>query len=555
MATDLPRPVTHPHETAGPGDYLALLRRRRFSMAVVGLTTLVIAVALAMALPSVYNAAAEFRVSRTSLGEAQRNENYVDEYVTNLTRDVMKAENLSPIVEKYGLYPEHAGNPDRQASMLARDTHVEMVTQQILDQQSGREREIYAGFTVVYDAATPEAAAGVPSDLSEVMVRVGREMRAAQAVRVAEVFDKQAEDYAQRIATLERELAEFKEVNYAQLPDAAGLNAAARERTEQEIGAVEQELRALQQNRIFLQAQLSQARQAGPDTRGIAQLEDEYRRKAQTYDASHPDMVQLRRQIDALRAGRHSAGGSLQEQLQTQRSVLAEARQRYSEDHPDVKRYQRSIATLEARIAAGETSDASVLDNSSSAVVQLQTQINANAAQSASLSARAAELRGRLGSLDARMRSTPEVEREYDALVRSLNLEREKYSDLLRRAMDARGEQASILAGARDAFDLVRTPQVPGSPAKPRRAAIVVIGLIAASILAIGVALLAEMFDGTVRGRRDIADLLGVVPLAVVPEIRTSSIQALRIRRATTTAVAFAAALPVLYLIVRGAVS
>src|SRR5690606_6383735 len=173
----------------------------------------------------------------------------------------------------------------------------------------------------------------------------------------------------------------------------------------------------------------------------------------------------------------------------------------------------------------------------------------------ASLAARAAELRGRLGSLDARMRSTPEVEREYASLVRALELEREKYSDLLRRGMDARGEQASIQAGARDAFDLVRTPQEPGSPAKPKRAAIIIIGAIASLILALGVALLAEMFDGTVRGRRDIVDLLGVTPLAVVPEIRTSSIQARYLRRATTTAAIFVAALPILYFVVRSTAS
>src|SRR5690606_3347906 len=408
----------HEAETAGLRDYMALLRRRRYLALVVALAGILLAVVLATALPPIYNAPAEFRVSRTALNDAQRNENYVDEYVTNLTRDVMKSENLLPIVEQFGLYPELADQPGAQASRLARDTHVDMVTQQILDQQSGREREIYAGFTVIYDAATPEAAAGVPAALADVMVRVGREQRAEQAGRVAEVFDKQAEDYGERIANLERELAEFKEANYAVLPDAAGLNAASRERTEQEIGSIEQEIRALQQNRIFLQAQLGQAREVGPDQRSIAQLEAEYQRKGQSYDTSHPDMVQLRRQLDALRSGRRASGGSLQEQLQNEQATLAEISQRYSADHPDVRRQQRTIATLEARIAAGETSDSSAaVTNNSAAVVQLQTQINANAAQMASLAARAAELRGRLGSLDARMRSTPEVEREYASLV------------------------------------------------------------------------------------------------------------------------------------------
>src|SRR5690606_6033488 len=242
---------------------------------------LLLAGIVALALPSGYNAPAEFRVSRTSLPDAQRNANYVDEYVTNLTRDVMTPGIIVPIARQCTLAPGPADAPGALASMLSRDTHVDMVTQRILDQNSGREREIYAGFTVIYDSATPEAAAGVSAALAQIMVEVGRAQRAEQAGRMADVFGRQAADYGERIATMERDLAVFKEVNYARLPDAAGLNAASRERTEQEIGSIEQEIRALQQNRIFLQSQLAQARSAGPDTRSVAQLEEEYRRKGQ----------------------------------------------------------------------------------------------------------------------------------------------------------------------------------------------------------------------------------------------------------------------------------
>lgn len=542
-------------DTAGLTDYLGFVRRRRYPMVVVGAAGILLTLIIAMALPAVYNAPAEFRVSRSSLPDAQRNDNYVDEYVTNLTRDVMTAENLQPIVEKFNLYPELGDDLRQRTALLASNVHVDMVTQQILDQSSGREREIYAGFTVTYDSATPEAASGVSAALAEIMVEVGRRQRAEQAGRMADVFGKQASDYGERIAKLERDLSVFKEVNYAKLPDAAGLNAASRERTEQEIGSIEQELRALQQNRIFLQSQLNQARSAGPDTRNAAALEEEYRRKAQSYDASHPDMVALRRQIDAVKSGRYSASNSLPAQLENQRSMLAEVSQRYSVDHPDVKRLQRNIATLEERIAAGERTDSSLTNDASATVIQLQTQLNANSAQSNSLAARAAELRGRLGSLDSRMQSAPEVEREYAAMVRDLELEREKYSDLLRREMDSRGEQSATLAGARDAFDLVRTPSEPRAPAKPRRAAIMIIGAILSTVLAVGLALLAEMMDGTVRGRRDLHDLLGVAPLAVVPEIRNSSVHGLHFRRAATTAVAFLIATPLMYLVVRSMVN
>ena len=51
-------------------------------------------------------------------------------------------------------------------------------------------------------------------------------------------------------------------------------------------------MRALQQNRIFLQAQLAQARSAGPDTRSVAQLEEEFRRKGQVLVASADVVVE-----------------------------------------------------------------------------------------------------------------------------------------------------------------------------------------------------------------------------------------------------------------------
>src|SRR5690606_22037504 len=156
-------------DNAGLPDYLGFVRRRRYPMVVVVVAGLLLAVIIAMVLPAIYNAPAEFRVSRTSLPDAQRNANYVDEYVSNLTRDVMTGENLEPIVTRFDLYPQFGDDLRQRTGMLARDTHVNMVTQKILDQSSGREREIYAGFTVIYDSATPAAAAGVSAALAEIM--------------------------------------------------------------------------------------------------------------------------------------------------------------------------------------------------------------------------------------------------------------------------------------------------------------------------------------------------------------------------------------------------
>src|SRR6185437_6848298 len=112
----------------------------------------------------------------------------------------------------------------------------------------------------------------------------------------------------------------------------------------------------------------------------------------------HPDMIALRRQIDALKAGGSAVDSlSLPAQLQAQKAIRAQARQRYSEDHPAVKRLERQIKTLETRIAAGETNAGNPIG--SPAVVQLKTQINATETQMASLERREAELRSKLDQM------------------------------------------------------------------------------------------------------------------------------------------------------------
>jgi polysaccharide biosynthesis transport protein len=267
---------------------------------------------------------------------------------------------------------------------------------------------------------------------------------------------------------------------------------------------------------------LSQAKAASPETANLRALEDEYARKSVQYDQSHPDLIMLRRQIDQARAGGASAGMSLKGQLQNQRAILAEARQRYSEDHPDVQRISRNIQALEARIAAGETADLSASTDSPMAV-QVQTQLNATDTQLAALQARAMELRTKLSGLESRMSAAPEVERDYQEVTRDLAGARAKYDELLKRQMDAEVSEAAIAGGTADKFRVKSSPKTPDEPAKPARLAIFIIALVLGLIAAFTSVIMAQLFDQTVRGARDIQDILGVAPLAAVPVIKRSS--------------------------------
>jgi succinoglycan biosynthesis transport protein ExoP len=278
-------------------------------------------------------------------------------------------------------------------------------------------------------------------------------------------------------------------------------------------------MQALRRERVFLNAQLAQARASGPETMTMQQLEAEYARKRATYDESHPDLIALRRQIDTLRQGGSNSGMSLKAQLQQQRSILAEARQRYSDDHPDIKRIQRNVSALEARIASGETSDRSLAADSPMAT-QLQTQLNATDTQLAALQARALELRTKMTQLEGRMNAAPEVEREYQNLTRDLSGARAKYEELRKRQMDAEVNAAAISGGTADKFRVKTSPSLPSEPSKPSRLAIFVVAVVLGLIAGLTAVVAAQLFDQTVRGARDIQEILDVTPLTAVPVIQ-----------------------------------
>ncbi len=340
---------------------------------------------------------------------------------------------------------------------------------------------INTGFSVSYDHRVPEKAQKVASALARIFVEQSRTERLAAAKGKIDFFKKEGERTRNEIAEFESQLADFKERNFDQLPETAQANITIRSRVESELDGVDREIRSLQQNRVFVAQQLRQA-QAGPSVNNLSALESEYASKSAIYAESHPDLVSLRRQIESLRAAGPATGGNtLQAQLDSQRAALAEARQRYSEDHPDIRRMARNIEAMEARVASGE-SLTSNLAGESLAAVQLQTQVNALDTQLGGLQGRSGQLRARLEQFESRLGSTPEVEREYQAITRGLGTARAQFDQMVEQRMTAEVDAAAISGGAADRFMLTGQPGMPWEPASPKRIAIIIIGLILATI-------------------------------------------------------------------------
>jgi len=513
-------------------DYVAAIKRRRMLLASIALPIIAISAALAVGLPDIYVSTGLFSFTDatvpgempvgTNADEIQRmQEQYRDAYVDSLAGGVMSDDSLTKLAAAVpGIVPPGTA-PGDAVALIKRRAQVETVRTPVLDPNTGRNVDIISAFTVSYESRSPQVAAGAAAWLTHAFLMENRSGRLVSARAAEQFYDTQTQQYRQQIAGIESKLATFKAKNYDQLPGLTDLNMNMMETTQRDVDTVTQQIEALRQNRVFLQQQLDAAKNAGDDAGLLAQLQAEYNKKLATYDPDYPDMIALRQQINALQEGGGAINSlSLPAQLRSDEQLLAQARLRYTQDFPDVQRIERQIKILKTRIASGETYAGNAVG--SPAVVELETQLEANQTQTDALERQAAQMRQQLMNVESHVEAAPQVERQYKALALNLQLAQTKYNQLLKYQMDAQLTSQAIASGRSDRIRVLQAPGVPLAPAKPKRLAIAIVGLMLAILLGLTAVVIAESVDQNVRGSRDIRRVLALSPLGVIPEIRDS---------------------------------
>jgi uncharacterized protein involved in exopolysaccharide biosynthesis len=337
-------------------------------------------------------------------------------------------------------------------------------------------------------------------------------------------------------------LAEFKERNAGRLPELTDINIGFIERTERELGETQREISQLRREKAILQslAAASEATADG-DVDRVLELQREYQRLSAIYSDNHPDLIRVRRELETLGA---SLDGTttmdLEAQLAAERQALAEAQLRYTPDHPDIKKQRLSIESLETRLAQARAAKRTAYDENlvtDPDTLEILGRIQSTDSGIQSLRNKEVELRQKLQSYERRLLETPQVEREYQALLRDLDNAREAYEALVAQQKQAQFAEAVENQQLGRGFALVSRPSIPDEPDWPNRIAILLLGLILAAGSGMGVVTAAESVDGSVRSADEFRDLFGSPPIATVPYVRNTSDKRRRSAALAVTAV------------------
>ncbi len=562
-------------------EYLGIGRRRLRPMVTAFTAGLLTTIALALLWPPAFRSTATILIEQQELpADLVRSTvtSYADQRVQMISQRVMTTQTLLGIVRRYDLYPRERSRETRDQIIkrMRDDIGVKMISADVVDPRSGQPTKATIAFTVSFSNRSPDEAAKVANELTTLFLNDNVETRTQLADGAATFLQAQVAQVGRHLENVESALSAFEGKHFDSLPDLTQLNMQLTDRTEQSLQETDSRVSSLEDQEVFLQAQLAQLKPdaavysdtgerilSTPDR--LKMLRSKLAADRAAYGPEYPDIARLSREVAGLEATAKDPTdiNDLRRSLEDAQSKLAAAEKHYGPDHPDrvrlereVKSYEQDLATA-AKSAAAKSASSSgpaIQDADNPAYVQIRAQLNATRDDLAATQARKAKLEGDLDRYRHRIMETPKIQKQYQQLTQDYEVSKATYQKLRAKLADAEIGKNLEIDRKGERFTLIEPPLVPEEPSSPNRPLVMMLGVVLSLLLAVGIAALLEALDATVRGRRDLVSLVaGVPPLAIIPDIEVErSRPDIWLRRAIVAgaclAVAIAATLAVNFL-------
>jgi len=465
-------------------DYISIIKDRALVLGIVIVVILAATVAVAVAVPPVYQSTGTILVESQQISPdlvANNNNSFADERIEVIRQRVMTRENLLRIIEKYGLYSS-------RARQLSDADKVELMRSAILVETistiiKGR-GEATVAFNVSFEHKQPEVAKEVANELVTLFLNENIRQRTERASETTEFLSQEADKLGAELQSLENQLADFKQAHANALPEHQTLRMNMLSRSEMEFREIDRDYKAAQEELRYLDLELAGAKAGVPSTlegnrsrlaeqpQDLASLQAEYTQLLSRYKEAHPDVRAVKRKIDALKAGGAAGGAGADVSL-------------------DVAKVRTRMAAAQERIA--------------------------------SLAQQKRDMSQKINAYEAEILEAPQVERGLVNLMRDHDNARKKYEEIRAKQMAAKISESLEQENKAERFVLLEPPMMPEKPVKPNRKKIVALGFVLAPAGGGALVMLLEMLNQRVRGVGALESIVGKRVLVSIPHIPTQA--------------------------------
>lgn len=470
-------------------DYLAMCKRRWLAMLITFILVVAVALGFAFLMQPVYESKGTILIESqqisTDLMKANVNQ-VADERIEAIKQRVMTRENLFKLIETYKLF-------DGQRDKLSVTEMVDNVKNNIsitalsANKGSGRSQATIA-FSVSYSSNKPEHAFKITNDVITLFLSENAKDRTTNATETTEFFEKEGLRLKTELEEIEKRVAEFKQTNASSLPEYKDMNLTIIQRLDSSILDMDREIKSTQAELRYLDIELTAAKSGvgsntfsgkpyGPNE--LDKLREEYAKFSVTYSDNHPTLKRLKSKIEALE--KFEVAQKDNENVKESKEVI-EAKLR-------VQKIEAEIATAKNRID--------------------------------SLSEQKQKMLAEMSTLQQKVLSSPQVERELTALMRDYENAKAKYEEVKSKQLNSKMTVTLEQENKGERFVLIDPPTLPEKPSKPDRKKISVVGILAAIGLAIAMMIALETIDKRIRTEEQLTAILNIEPLVVFPYIKT----------------------------------
>jgi polysaccharide biosynthesis transport protein len=460
---------------SGGSSYYAVVRRRFKYVAIILPAVLFFCIAAAFAIHPRYRATATIMLEASSVPKDIIETtvlSYSDHQIEIVQGRVMTPDTLLAIVKATDPYPYRPEMTlEAKAQMLMEGTTLEKV-----DPVTMKPAAESNAFSLHYDNRDPAMAVKIDERLGQLFLHYNQRVRSEAAGDTTAFLKAQSEQIARQMSEVDAQIATVKSKYGQALPEALQRNQATIDDAQRQLDGVNQQVLMAQEKESVLSTQLSQM---------------------------SPNLI--------------TQSGDLTD-IATVRAKLNEAEQRYTQDHPEVKRLRRALATLMAQ-GAGSGPIKLAADVNNPQYQLTAAQLRAARDELGNLRGLAAQLRAKMDSYRSFVARTPGAEREISEVLRRREVLQNQYQRAQDRLQSANLAETFESQQGGERFTLLRGPVLPHSPVFPNRTGLILLGLVLGLAFAGAAVAVAEGMDRTLRVSRDGALLDDVPVLANIPFI------------------------------------
>lgn len=461
-------------------DYAAMFRRHKRTLILLAILGPALGYLLCFVLPKEYTSQTVILVEQPAVPTSYVTDissGDLKQRLTTLQEQILSRSRLEGMIGKFGLYPRERAQHASMETLVDRLRKKVAVTP-VKPMAESNSTQL-PGFVIKVTDRDPALAQKLCNEVASVFMQENQRVKHEQASGTTIFLSKQVEDAKARLDDQDAKLAAFKGRYSGSLPDEqqANLNVLAGLNTQ--LDAATQALNRAQQDKSFAESVLSQ--QLGSQS---------------------------------------SDNPSAQKQLADMQSQLASLLAKDTEDHPDVIRMRQSIADLKQKMASSQgaaPTGGSTVDTPE--IQQLRAQVHQYDAVMKEKTAQQRDVQRQIALYQSRLQLSPNVEEQYKVLTRDHQTALDFYNDLLKK----RSESAMVSDMNHQAesaeFRILDAANLPEGPSFPNPLYFSLGGLAAGLALGVGIIVLREVRDKTLRTEEDVEFFLQLPTLANIPSV------------------------------------